>query len=453
MNRTTKLLSLLVALVFVAGLSLACAPAPTKAPEAAPTKAPEKEEPVTIRLISQFAIGSPHQEVWSAVAEEFMTEHPNIKIEFDWAGGEFTQKFRAELAAGHPHDILWHNEPTSWALAREGVSLNLADYLENTKNYEGDKTFKDSFIPQVLERAWVPDAADGAGYYAIPTEQYIRGIFYNRAIFEQFNLQPPTTWDEFLAVCETLKENGVEPLAIDGTIPFYNVYWFMDLATRTVGAEVLYDTGLNKPGTSFKDDPAWLEVAEKIASLREKGYLMKGYEGIAWPGAQMEFVQGNAGMMLMGNWLPAEMLPNTPDDFRWGFFVFPTVEGGKGDSTTVMMKYNGYIIPKLSKHPDEAVLFAKKLVSRSAQEQSVNKLTPAVIQGVPFPETLKDSLTVLVNAKKTVGLYDELQRDAAEWMTRVLTPLHDKLIFGQITPEEFIEQLQKEHDAYWAEKE
>jgi ABC-type glycerol-3-phosphate transport system substrate-binding protein len=39
------------------------------------------------------------------------------------------------------------------------------------------------------------------------------GVWYNKDVFAKYNLSVPTTWDEFLKVCETLKKNKVTPRA------------------------------------------------------------------------------------------------------------------------------------------------------------------------------------------------------------------------------------------------
>lgn len=45
------------------------------------------------------------------------------------------------------------------------------------------------------------------------------GILYNKTFFEENNLTVPTTWDEFLALCDQIKGLGVTPLyeSINGT--------------------------------------------------------------------------------------------------------------------------------------------------------------------------------------------------------------------------------------------
>ena len=43
-------------------------------------------------------------------------------------------------------------------------------------------------------------------YYNMPTENNIEGIFYNKEIFEQYNLKEPKTVDELLQICAMLKD-------------------------------------------------------------------------------------------------------------------------------------------------------------------------------------------------------------------------------------------------------
>ena len=60
---------------------------------------------------------------------------------------------------------------------------------------------------------------EGKQYY-LPVGYNWNGFYYDKAVFEQYGLQPPTTWDEFLQVCETLWMNGVVPLSMSGEDPF-----------------------------------------------------------------------------------------------------------------------------------------------------------------------------------------------------------------------------------------
>jgi len=463
--------------VFVMALLAACAaPAATVAPTqpaattvptqaaatsaatqaAAATSAPaattSASGPVTIRVITQFAVGAEPQPTLDKIAAEFNQENPNIHVVFDWSGGaDFMKKYQAQLAAGTPYDILWQNEGTAAVLARQGVSANITQYLDG-KNYDGTSTWKDTFIPSILQRAYVSDGQDGAGYYAIPDEQFIGGIWYNKAIFTKYNIQIPQTWDQLLAVCDTLKSNGLDCISADGGVTSYNSFWFSYLAMRQVGCDVFHDTAMGKAGTTF-NTPDFTTVAQDVATLHDKNYLMKGYQGSAWPAAQMEFVQSKTGLMLMNSWLPGEMLSSAPKDFPYGFFAFPSLAGSKADQTTVQLKFNGYIVTKAAPHHDEAIQFIKKLLSKKAEESyAAASWYPGVLPGLTLPGPLADTAPVLQNAKTVAGFTCGLDGDAPEWESNVLEPLDDKLFFGQMTPTDFITQLQSQTTSYWASK-
>ena len=38
-------------------------------------------------------------------------------------------------------------------------------------------------------------------------------------------------------------------------------------------------------------------------------------------------------MIICGTWLPNEIKDVTGDSFNWGYFNYPTVDGGKDDNT------------------------------------------------------------------------------------------------------------------------
>ena len=49
--------------------------------------------------------------------------------------------------------------------------------------------------------------------YALPGISWFEGIYYNKEIFEENNVELPKTFDEFLDVCTTFQNAGVTPLA------------------------------------------------------------------------------------------------------------------------------------------------------------------------------------------------------------------------------------------------
>src|SRR6202034_2304353 len=48
--------------------------------------------------------------------------------------------------------------------------------------------------------------------YGLVSGEYQEGVFYNKKIFTQYGISPPTTYSQFLTVLQTLKAHGVTPM-------------------------------------------------------------------------------------------------------------------------------------------------------------------------------------------------------------------------------------------------
>ena len=60
----------------------------------------------------------------------------------------------------------------------------------------------------------------------MPVRVDCKMMVYNKALFEQYGVQVPTTWDEFLAVCQTFKDarsdtSGAGESGPVGKLPLY----------------------------------------------------------------------------------------------------------------------------------------------------------------------------------------------------------------------------------------
>jgi len=451
MNRTAKVWSLLVVLAFVVSLALACAPKatpqPTKAPEVVPTEA-KPAEVIELDIFHFYSEGAGVQPELVEQAKKFEEENPQYKIKWTWGGSEALQKLRARINAGDPPDAAINNDANITIFAREGVAVPLDEYLE-TQNYEGDAKWKDTFWPGVLQNGFIADAKKGPHYYGIPWVTHVSGIYYNKGLFEEKGYQIPKTWSELLALCDRIQEEEGIPCFAADNFNYYNARVTYYIIQRLVGQDVLYDTAMNKPGTSWKDTPEFLQAARMAQELTTK-YFVPGWQGNQWPTGQVDWANGGEAMIFMPTWLPSELRETKAEGFVMDIFPVPAIEGGKGDPMVAEMKFNGWFIPEGAKHPDGAIHFIKFLTSRYAQKMNMEAggLPPA-IKGVGLPpgvEGAKEMLEGYGGARFGFGL----DADAAEWQQKVFFPLNDQLLFGEITPEEFIEQLQKAHDEFYA---
>ena len=75
-------------------------------------------------------------------------------------------------------------------------------------DFEGLADIKENYLATNKDLEYVP--IDGV--YAVPYMSNAAGVLYNRDIFEEHGWSIPKTWDEFIQLCETMQDEGVQPL-------------------------------------------------------------------------------------------------------------------------------------------------------------------------------------------------------------------------------------------------
>ena len=82
-----------------------------------------------------------------------------------------------------------------------------SDMLMDISDYQGLDSIKDAYkeIDKALE--FVPED----GVYAVPYVANAAGILYNRELFKEHGWQIPTTWDEFMSLCQKIQDAGIQP--------------------------------------------------------------------------------------------------------------------------------------------------------------------------------------------------------------------------------------------------
>ena len=98
------------------------------------------------------------------------------------------------------------NGALSEAARNIGGIVNIGDELERIGKKDGMNAAVYDFFK---------DKEDG-NVYLFPESLYCEFFFYRKDIFDKYNLKAPTTWNEFLEVCQTLKDNGEIPLIVAG---------------------------------------------------------------------------------------------------------------------------------------------------------------------------------------------------------------------------------------------
>ena len=196
--------------------------------------------------------------------------------------------------------------------------------------------------------------------YLVPFNYHYAGMFYNpRVLAEAGITELPTTWDEFLAMCATLKENGVTPIALGSKDRWPAQFWFDYLLLRTAGPE--YRAKLMDGTASYDDD----EVKAAMAlwkELTDAGYFLPNANADGWTDASDKVARGDAAMTLMGTWITGYwngigLVPGEDYDF----FPFPAI--AEGLPNAVVGPVDGFVVSANAENVEGAEAFLAFMVS------------------------------------------------------------------------------------------
>lgn len=152
---------------------------------------------------------------YEAVAASFMAENPGIEVRIvpiEEAG--VTQRIATAVAANRLPDIV--------RMGVERVSAFAADGILDQEAAEAviANVGVDDFRPGPLAMVTDPDTGMHA---AVPYDGWIQAIWYRTDVFDEAGLNPPISWDDIQAACETLPGFGNLLYAVTlGTDPGQN---------------------------------------------------------------------------------------------------------------------------------------------------------------------------------------------------------------------------------------
>lgn len=280
--------------------------------------------------------------------------------------------------------------------------------------------------------------AGGGTLKTIPYQPNIFAFFYNKALFEQAGIEKePTTWAEFLDVCQKLKDAGITPMTMDDAYATCVIGYHL---ARLVGEERVVEIVNNGEW----DDPAVLQMAKDIEDLATKGYFSEMVGSNVWPAGQnSELAVGTAAMYLNGSWLPNEVKAMTGPDFQWGCFAYPAVENGVNGPETNNFGAQVFAINKDSKMSKEAfdliTYITKGEYDKKLADLSVG--IPADTANAEWPEMVACAKPAMdaSTARFTWACGVESNVD----MTPVIKENFIKLMAGSMTADDFVAAMQE----------
>lgn len=172
--------------------------------------------------------------------------------------------------------------------------------------------------------------ADGATLYdgkryLVPFGYHYAGMFYNPQVMEKAGItEMPTSWDEFIAMCDTLKAAGVAPIALGSKNRWPAQFWFDYLVLRTAGPD--YRARLMSGEASYTD-PEVEKAMSLWKDLVDAGNFAANANADDWTDAADKVARGDAAMTLMGTWITGYWNTNNlAPGSDYDFFEFPVID-------------------------------------------------------------------------------------------------------------------------------
>ena len=293
-------------------------------------------------------------------AVDAWSEETGAKVTIEWKGRDIKNILASSLEAEDNIDLFEDDY--------NRITHNLYKYVADLTELAETNGYADQSFQVFNDQAtaWVDQANEGEegdGFLPCITEQpQVGGVFYNADIFEDAGVEAPTTWAEFMDVCQKLKDAGYAPMALDST---YAPFWFGYHLARYIGQDTTA-TLAKEGGWSANEGVA--KAADDMIEFVKAGYLVDGAPD-EYPASQNKMALGDpqAAMVVCANYVTAEVnnVAGEGAELNWGLFNYPSVEGAAEgvDQTAAYAGANSIAITSYSENQEAAFDLATFITS------------------------------------------------------------------------------------------
>lgn len=257
---------------------------------------PQAREPVEARKLEIFHwwTAGGEREAADAMLKAFKDKYSDVElVENPVAGGGGVSHrvvLQARLSAGIP--------PDTWQTLGGAELKSYVDggYLLPLDDLYTELKYADA-IPKPLANAVTINGHP----YVVPLNMHIQNIlYYNKKLFDELKLQPPTTVDELIAAARTIKaaRPNMAPLGL-GTKEKWEAAFVLDSILLELGGPEYY-VKLYKGEIDVKTDATYRAALEKLAALAP--YTYQFHAGLTWDESCGLVVSGDSAMVIMGTW-------------------------------------------------------------------------------------------------------------------------------------------------------
>ena len=274
-----------------------------------------------ISLAYPVAVDAPITAMLKGWAQDFMTQHPEVKIDLIFSGGYPDVKTAVQTAiqGGAKAPTL------AVMLATDVYDLVNAKYVDSLNDLvartPGGQAFVKDFLPAYMGNSYYKDKL-----WSLPFQRSAVVLYYNADLFAAAKLKPPRSWEEMAKDAQALTvDGGKTRWGIE--IPTENPYWTFQPLAIGAGKNVYTDdvtVNFNAPET--------VGAVQFYIDLSQKyGATPAGVQS-SWGTSTQNFAAGKTAMIIHTTGSLAGILKSAK--FKVGVMAVPGKVAGKLSSVT-----------------------------------------------------------------------------------------------------------------------
>lgn len=388
----------------------------------------------TLHVLGSVRRYEGEEDAWNKIGQMFKAEYgADVVFSFTGDRNDIATMISTAKLSGEQVDLIASggNSVNSF-LASSGSLLDLTEALS---------PIQDRFPENMLDFYRLGDKLWGIPYGNCSTCM----IYYNKKVFEEYNLEIPTTYEELLAVSKVLSEEaGMIPMIHEGLAPAFWPIWFMACYAQTSGNHSVENIKAFLSNEVAFAGEAEQEAFDWIARFFADGICSMQSLEVDGEGMRASFARGEAAMIYNGAWENAN-LNKVVTDFEIGTFPFPRLL----DDETILPLVgggpdDGFCIPSFG--GQENIDIALQFLEFITREENVNIViscyspSARVVNGVEIEETPYNTVYSEQLAPLTIPFLDWI------WPTEINETFKNAIpavIAGNTTAEEACKSVEK----------
>ncbi|MEO3432026.1 extracellular solute-binding protein [Inquilinus sp. CAU 1745] len=393
------------------------------------------QEQRTLTINTDASDPAPKQAFEELVAA-FEAEYPEIDVvvnTFDHEG--YKTQIRNFLTAEAPDLANWY------------AGNRMRPYVEAGLFEPVDDVWEENNLEEQLASAASAMTMNGHKW-GVPYTYYQWGLYTRSDVLAEHGIEEIATFDDLIGACETLRAAGLTPIALGSKALWPVAGWFDYLNLRTNGYD--FHMQLTSGEIPFTDERV-RATFENWQRMLDAECFMENHAAVDWQQTIPNFVNGEAPIMLMGNFAVAPMLEGglTPEQIE--FVQFPVINEEVGmaeDAPTDTMH-----IPANADNKEDAKTFLAFLARPDVQSQMNATLGQLPINNqsdVPEDKFLAAGFEMLSNTEDLAQFYD---RDTRAEMAKAGMEGFQQFLVQPEMLDQILERLEQQRQRIYAAEE